>query len=150
MFKLTVVAPAIVAAAFMLPLTAAVPAQALPVTKPAAKEMTLKHDVGRRFRGFRGFRGHRGFRRGFRGRRGFRRGFHGFRGGYRRGLRSRKWRRFGHRRFYRPKFRFYYGAPYVSHRYYNRGACYHLKKRAIYTGSHYWWRRYRKCLRYYY
>lgn len=26
--------------------------------------------------------------------------------------------------------------------------CYYLKKKARYTGSHYWWKQYRKCVRY--
>jgi len=96
---------------------------------------------------------------GFRGGRAYRGG--GFRGG--RAFRGRGYRRGGVRRYYgRPYGRYYrrsyrrrYGAPYIylgpayyGSRYYGR--CQRLRRRAIRTGSHYWWRRYRQCMRAYY
>ena len=66
-----------------------------------------------------GRRGHHGFRHG-----GMRRhhfgGHHGFR-----------------RHHWRPRVHFYSGYP--------GGGCYALKRRAMYTGSSYWWRRYNAC-----
>lgn len=106
-----------------------------------------------------GFRGH-GFRgHSFRGR-----SYHGprFRRGVRRAYRHRRgWR---HRRDY-PRYRryrspgfvyfdtpfFYYGGPYYYDRpYYYRGPCRWLRRRAVRTGSRYWWRRYRRCVRRHY
>lgn len=107
-------------------------ANALPVSKPAVKHMTLKHDVGRwGRRGFRRF----GLRRGLRF--GLRRGFHRrhFYGGY-----------YPRRRYYRPRARIYYGAPvYYGYRRHYRGGCRWLKKRFKYTGNPYWWHRYKRC-----
>lgn len=144
MFKSSVVAATMLAVALLAP-AGAKQAEAMPLAEPAVKDMNLKHNVGRRGRGFRGLRG-RGFRglrgRGFRGRRfggrrlGLRRGFRG-RGFRRRGFRRR---RFG-RRFYRPRLRYYYGAPI----YYSGRSCRYLKRRYKYTGNPYWWDRYRRC-----
>lgn len=136
MLKTGVVAAAMVAGALMVPVSTS-PAEAVPVSKPAVKEMTLKHKVHRWRRGFRGFRG-----RGFRGLR-FRRGFRGrrFYGGF--------YPRLRFRRFYRPR-HYYYGGPYVSHRYYGRGRCWRLKRNALATGKSKWWRRYHRCRRGYY
>lgn len=132
MLKMSTVAASLLVAALFVP-AGAKPAGAVPAVKPAVKEMTLKHTVGRRGRGFRGFRG---FRRGFRGRR-----FGGRRFGLRRGWRGRRF----HRRFYRPRLRYYYGAPAVYGYYGYSRRCRHLKRRAKYTGSRYWWRRYVNC-----
>lgn len=144
MLKSGVVAATLLAAALLVP-TGTKPAEALTVTKPAVKDMTLKHDVRRFRRGFRGFRGRRF--RGFRGRRfgGIRLGV---RRGFRRGFRGRRFyrgRRF--RRFYRPRV-YYYGGPAVYYGSYRRGRCYHLKRRALYTGKRKWWRRYYRCKHY--
>jgi hypothetical protein len=38
-----------------------------------------------------------------------------------------------------------YGVPFVYGYYGYGNSCYWLKRRAIRTGSHYWWRRYRAC-----
>jgi hypothetical protein len=95
---------------------------------------------GRSFRGqrFRGPRFHRGVRRGFR--------------------RGRGWRyRRGHRRHRGPGVVFY-GAPFLYYDepyyygvpYYDRGPCRWLRRRAVRSGSRYWWRRYRRCVRRYY
>ena len=65
----------------------------------------------------------------------------GFRRGYRRGFRR------GYRRWRRPGVYFYVGPRYARPRYYGRG-CGYLRRRAISTGSSYWWRRYRRCIRY--
>lgn len=73
-------------------------------------------------RGHRGSRGHRGFR----GHRAFRHGHQGFRHG---------------RRFHGGIF---IGPP-LFHGYYYRGGCGWLRRRALVTGSPYWWRRYRLC-----
>lgn len=133
--KSGVVAAATLAVALLVP-AGAKQAEAMPLAKPAVKEMALKHKVGRwGRRGFRGFRG-RGFR-GFRGRR-----FGGIRLGFRRGFRGRRfYRGFRGRRFFRPRARYYYGGP----RYYSRRGCYHLKRRYKYTGNLYWWDRYKAC-----
>ena len=132
MFKYGAIAAAALAVGFASS-TVSTSANALPVAKPAVKQMTLKHDV-RRWRrgGFRRFglrRGLRlGIRRGFRGRRFYR--------GY-----------YPRRRFYRPRARIYYGAPVYGYRYrrHHRGGCRWLKKRYKYTGNPYWWHRYKRC-----
>ena len=148
MLKSSIVAATMLAVALLMPASIK-QAEAMPAAKPGVKDMTLKHDVGRRGRGFRGrgFRG-RGFRgRGFRGR-GFRgRGLRGLRLRSRRGFRGRGFRRHRYgRRFYRPRFRAYYGAPV----YYGRRSCRYLKRRFRYTGNPYWWDRYRRCKHGYY
>ena len=103
--------------------------------------------------GGRAFRGGGGGGRAFRGG-GFRGGGRAFRGGGRvfRGGGVRRFRggrvyrgRRGFRRF-RGGGVYFYGGPY----YYYSGRCAWLRRRAIITGSRYWWRRYRNCLRYYY
>jgi hypothetical protein len=102
------------------------------------------HGGGYRGGGYRGgYRGFGGY--GYRGR-----GFHrGYRGG-------RAWR---YRGYGDPGFVFY-GAPFLYYYYdepyyydgpYNYGGpCLWLRRRAVRTGSGYWWRRYRRCVRYYY
>ncbi|MEQ1670209.1 MAG: hypothetical protein ABL893_05070 [Hyphomicrobium sp.] len=45
------------------------------------------------------------------------------------------------RNFYGPRF---YAAPVYTYRSYGDG-CYHLKRKALRTGSRYWWRRYNAC-----
>jgi hypothetical protein len=45
--------------------------------------------------------------------------------------------------------RIFIGAP-VYYGYYYDDGCYWLRRRAIYTGSAYWWSRYRACLAGYY
>ena len=143
MLKTGVVAAALLAVTLVVPVSTT-PADAMPVTESAAKEVDLKHKVGRRGRGFRGFRG-RGFR-GFRGRR-----FGGLR--LRRGFRGRRFyggyyprRRLRFRRFYRP--RAYYARPYLSYRHYGRRSCRYYKRRAYLTGRSKWWRRYHRCRSY--
>ena len=66
-------------------------------------------------------------------------------------------RRHGGRHFHGPRFhshrrhgfrRFNYGfvgGPVYYHRYYYRGGCGWLRRRALITGSPYWWHRYRAC-----
>jgi hypothetical protein len=127
----------------------ATPAQALTISKQAMTPAAQKNVEQVRYRGPGGFRG-RGFRgRGFHGR-----GFRGPRFGHRRfynrrfGRRYGGYRRYGYRRYGYP---YLYLAPYYGYYgygYYNR--CYWLKRRAIRTGSRYWWRRYRACRYYYY
>jgi hypothetical protein len=48
------------------------------------------------------------------------------------------------RRFHRGFRRGFYIAPVYGYRYYNDD-CYWLKRKAIRTGSRYWWRRYHEC-----
>lgn len=111
------------AAGFMFQGVAVQPASALTVHKPAIAEKSGVTQVGRRHGGVRHFSG--GRRHGFYGG-GFRRhGFYG--GGYR-------------RHYYRPHF---YIAPVYSY----HNSCRWLKRKALYTGSHYWWRRYNHCRR---
>jgi hypothetical protein len=40
---------------------------------------------------------------------------------------------------------YYGGVPLVAYGAYG-GGCYWLKQKALYTGSHYWWHRYRACI----
>ena len=54
-------------------------------------------------------------------------------------------RHFHHRHFHH---RHFHGGP-VFYGYYGDG-CYWLRRRAVYSGSPYWWRRYRACLAGYY
>ena len=110
------------AAGFMFQGATVQPASALNIQKPtiAAQDgVTLARQRGDGVRHF----GGGGQRHGIYGG-SFRR--HGFYGG-------------GHRRhFYRSRF---YVAPVYS---YNSG-CRWLKRKALNTGSHYWWRRYQRC-----
>ncbi len=113
-----------IAAGFMIQGVAVQPASALPSQKPS---IAANHGVTlarHRHGGVRHFSGVR--RHGIYGGHGFRR--HGFYGG---GFR---------RHHYRPRI---YIAP--SYGYYN--SCRWLKRKALYTGSHYWWRRYQHCRR---
>jgi len=117
------------------------PAEAIPMAKfevAKAGGVTLARRGG-------GFRGKGGF-----GRRGFGRpkirSFRGFRGPRVHRFRHRRvGPRHFRRRFYAPFA--YYG---VYPRYYNSGPCGWLRRRALRTGSRYWWRRYHRCLSYYY
>lgn len=107
-------------------------------TKAPAATTGVVIDVRRGGRhGFRG--GHRAFRGG---------NFRRFRGGHlrhHRGVR-RHWR--GHRRWRRGGI--YFGVPYLAYRSYGYGRCGWLRRKALRTDSRYWWRRYRRCMRYYY
>jgi len=136
------------------------PANAVPVgAMKAAQGETSALDVRDRG-GFRGG-GHRGG--GFRG--GGRRGGsyrgrgdrgHSYRSGGRRAYRGRGGRRYHsyrrHRRYRHPGYVyldtpfFYYGSPYYYDRYYYDAPCRWLRRRAVRSGSRYWWRRYRRCL----
>jgi hypothetical protein len=56
----------------------------------------------------------------------------------------------GHRHFHRLR-GIYLGAPFLYGGYYYYGDyygedCYWLRRRALYTGSRYWWNRYRACI----
>jgi len=100
---------------------------------------------GKAFRGFSG-----GGSRRFKGNRGgfSKRSFKGNRGGYsKRYFKGRK----GHRRG--PKIRFrsraYGYAPYYYDSYYD-DSCAWLRRRALRSGSRYWWRRYERCRHDYY
>lgn len=87
--------------------------------------------------GFRGLRG--GVVRGWRGNRGWRHG--GWRG--HRGWRHRPWRRWRRGGIYFGAAPFvYYGSSYAS--------CRWLYRKAVRTGSRYWWRRYDRCRYRYY
>jgi len=144
-------AGAVAAAALLFTGAVPRPAEALPISKPAISKdsgVTLVRRGGHRggFRGFRG--GGRAFRGGGRAFRGFR-GHAGprFRGRIGRPhFRGRKHHR-GRRRYY-PR---YYGyVPYsYDYYYYDDDSCAWLRRKALRTGSRYWWRRYRRCLRYY-
>lgn len=114
------------------------PADAAAFSKPQLSGTSEVVEVRKRggFRGNRGFRGHRSFRgnRGFSRHRGFR-SHRAFRG-----------RGYSHRRYGRG---LRWGAPVVIGAYgYGYGNCSYLKRRALATGSRYWWRRYNAC-RYY-
>lgn len=117
-----------VAAAGLLAVLAPAPASALPATgiATAVEKPSGVISVRRGHRG--GFRAHRGVRS------------YGYRS-----YRPRHVYR-GYRHVYRPRIRpyVYYSAPYYSHRYYG-SSCYWLKRKALRTGSRYWWRRYNAC-----
>jgi hypothetical protein len=49
-----------------------------------------------------------------------------------------------HRGPYLHRRHFFYGGPVIIHRSYGDG-CYWLKRRALNTGSRYWWHRYQEC-----
>lgn len=55
---------------------------------------------------------------------------------------GRHFRRFRHRRSYVPYLAAY---PYYYYGSYYSDSCYWLKRKAIRTGSRYWWRRYQEC-----
>jgi hypothetical protein len=98
------------------------------------------HGGGHHARGGHHFGGHHAFRgRGHR--------FHGFRHGSRHFGHYRHHRHFRFGRHYSHHHRYgFYGLPFVYGGFYGYGnSCYWLKRRAIRTGSHYWWRRYRAC-----
>lgn len=115
------------AAGFMVQGLLPAPAQALPLAKSG---ITVKQDGVTEVRRYR-----RGFGKHHFGKRHFgKRRFHGRHWGYR-----RHHRRFRPRIYFGPSY--YYG--YRSYGYHNR--CRWLKRRAIVTGSHYWWRRYNRC-----
>lgn len=77
---------------------------------------------------------------------------HGYHGGHFEGRHfdgGHRFRHFGFRdhrfhRFHRHGFVFLGFDPYYPYYYYDEG-CYWLRRRALYTGSAYWWRRYRAC-----
>lgn len=69
------------------------------------------------------YRHHRWYRPRFAYRRGFRHGY-----------------RYGHRRWRGPRFAIYAGPVW-----YGGGGCGWLRRRAVYSGSRYWWRRYNAC-----
>jgi hypothetical protein len=50
----------------------------------------------------------------------------------------------GRHRFHRRHHRFFIG-PYFYNSYNDYGGCYWLKRKALYTGSRYWWNRYWEC-----
>ena len=53
---------------------------------------------------------------------------------------------FAHRRFHRHR-HIFIGAPLLyGGYYYGYGDCYWLRRRALHTGSQYWWNRYHACL----
>lgn len=115
-----------IAAGFVFQGVAVQSASALNVQKPVMAEKSDVTQVrSRDHGGFRHFGG--GGRHGIYGG-GFRR--HGVYGGH----------SFRHRQYYRPRI---YVAPVYG---YNSG-CRWLKRKALYTGSHYWWRRYQHCRR---
>ncbi|MGD9667945.1 MAG: hypothetical protein AB7U75_02700 [Hyphomicrobiaceae bacterium] len=100
---------------------------------PAAHKNVIV-DVRRRGGGFRGHRGggHRVHRGG---------GRHW--GKYR----GHRYSRRGHRRYYGGV---YFGAPFLYYGYgYGYGNCRWLYRKAVRTGSRYWWRRYYRCRNYY-
>ncbi len=123
-----------IAAGFMFQAVAVQPASALSVQKPVVAEksdVTLARQRGHGMRRF----GGGGQRHGIYGGGGRRHGIYG--GGFRRhGFYGGGYRR----HYYRPRI---YIQP--SYGYYN--SCRWLKRKALYTGSHYWWRRYQHCRR---
>lgn len=98
---------------------------------------------GRNFGGGRRFGG--GGRGIFRGNLGPRR-----HGAWRGNHRHRGHRHHRHRRYYGYGYIPYYGAAYYSGYGYGYGSCNRLRRKAIRTGSSYWWRRYENCLDYSY
>lgn len=76
-------------------------------------------------------------------------GRHHFRGGGRRhwGGRHHGHRHHGHRHHrYRRHYRgIYFGAPYLYYGGYGSSSCGWLYRKAVRTGSSYWWRRYNRC-----
>jgi hypothetical protein len=92
-------------------------------------------DFGNRIRGDRRFSG-RDFDR-----------QHFDRGGRRHAGRDHDGRHWKHRHRHRDRF-FFYGAPYWAYGVYAGGGCHYLYRRAIATGSPYWWSRYHDCIGY--
>lgn len=45
---------------------------------------------------------------------------------------------------HKPHFKVWHGPNFVGHR------CHWLKKKALFTGKRYWWKRYHRCLDFYY
>lgn len=156
MFKQSMAA-ALMAGGLVLGVLGAPSAQAaVPLAKiqtgDAARSDVVKVKRGGGFGGFRGggFRGgpfssgYRGFngggfraygsRRNFGGWGGRRHIYGGWNGGWNRGYRRRH---YGYRRFYGPGVYFGTGYGYRS--------CGYLRRRAVVTGSRYWWRRYQQC-----
>lgn len=117
--------------------------------KQGAPETSIVVRARRGGGGFRGGGG-RGFRGGGGGFRGFRgggvRAFRGGRGGGYRAFRGGGYRGRRRRRAYRG---FYYGAPYYyAPYYYYGGGCSSLYRKAVRTGSAYWWNLYYQCVGY--
>ena len=52
------------------------------------------------------------------------------------------------RRHWRPRRGIYFAAPYVVYRSYGYSSCGWLYRKAVRTGSRYWWRRYYNCRHY--
>lgn len=121
-----ILAMAALALGFAASTFAPAPASALTVPKPEIAKSGEVTQVRHRRRGI--GRRHFGHRRYGYGRR-----FHSRRFGHH--------RRYRHRRHYRP--RIYFSPYYYGYGY--RRSCYWLKRRAIRTGSRYWWRRYQNC-----
>lgn len=124
---------AVVAAGLMIGQAAPASANAaLSGATKAPKAVSVVVDVRRGGRGFGGrhFRGGRHFG-----------GVRHFRGGRHFGGHRHVHRRWRHRRG------IYVGVPYVYGSYYY-GSCNWLRRKAIRTGSRYWWRRYYRCRNY--
>lgn len=128
--KVKYLASAVLAAGLIGVMTPA-PASAVPAAglSTAVERPSGITEVARR--GHRGVRVHRG---------------HRWRG---HGVRSYRYVRphvRSYRYVYRPRIRpyVYYSRPYVSLRI-GGSSCYWLKRKAVYTGSRYWWRRYNAC-----
>lgn len=120
----SLLATAAIAAGVVVGALASSPANALVAPKPQISTSSEVVQVRRKGGGFR----HRGMHR--------HRGIHRHRGFHRhRGYRHR------HHRGWR---RGFYAVPYVYGGYGYRN-CYWLKRRALRTGSRYWWRRYATC-----
>lgn len=149
-------AGAVAAAALLFIGTVPRPAEALSVSK-----LQVDHQSGVTLarRGGRGG-GHRGGMRGFRGgghhgiHRGGGRHFGGHVGRHRGHVGRPHFRGRRHHRGGRRHYPRYYGyVPYLYDYYYDDyyddGGCSWLRRKAVRTGSRYWWRRYRRCLRAY-
>ncbi len=161
MKRLLATAAAIVTAAALQMSVASAPAFAAPGQTTGLKGLSTSPgvsqsvEVGRRFggggRGFgmRSFGGGKSFGRSFGGKSFGHRRFGGFRGGNFNRHAFRGGKHWGGGRFHRHR-RFWYGSafaavPYYYYNDYGYGSCYYLKRRAIRTGSPYWWRRYEDC-----
>lgn len=113
--------------------------KAVPASQAAGVTLVRRGGHGGGFRS--GGGGHRAFGGG-----GGRRSFGGG-GGRRLFSGGGGYRSYGHRRHrhWRPSRGIYFAAPYVTYRSYSYGSCRWLKRKAIRTGSSYWWRRYNRC-----
>lgn len=129
-----------VAAGIMVQGVVANSAMAFPNLKQSGVASSNVEQV--RHRGGSHFHGGRSFNRGFHGTRSFHTSRSYYRGNHFRGG------RYGYynRPFYRyPRYRHrYWGGAYFYNNYAG-GSCYWLKRRALNTGSSYWWHRYNRC-----